>query len=719
MARERAKKLQAELESSQKDVGLTLKYRHEKETLELENASLRATNDKLRQQHDELLATKTTHTAQNSQLSRDLEAAQKELAVVREELQNLRLEYEILQEERNLISEDHASLERNNETYFKENKSLRAKITSQDSRIRDLEKGIASRDQMIDVLQRDVTQTTDAAGLHEQYTKLEIEIEKLKLRLQRQDTVSREKDETIAALKEENLGLAHEIEKLDAERKQMEDQWVSDRHKNIRLNQALLKNETRYLKHINDHNEDCERREEQCKQTETALAQKESKLTGQMDRRTAAINRVKQLTKEITSLSLPDTSAKPAKTTRIVEPAKEVTGKYTESEVSAKSDAFNNVDDEPAIRINLTEGSDFASIFTDDEIPKLKETLLYLRQNQQQQQAVEEDAAAGNTVQTVDSDLPSLPAPVMRRTRSDETITHNLNKPAGILKKTSHVALDDEFTGRFSVKSGVSAVSMQSNQSRRSAQSHKSGRSMASVQLPHPLRHRRSQSDNARFDAEMTTEQNITSAFFVPDITLHSENHVTGEQSGPSLSKDARRVLDSVCNHKSHNCTVCTRISAHAKKSTCTTEGGRKKTVRVQKPVPVTDRMPEPNQYEEEPTMRPSMPPGHALAMVIKEIEDEIQHLEIALLNKNKLYCSLDKSLGQRERKRVMEQIRQLHRELESKSAIMYKLHDVLEGQKVAGQAMTEAELEVTIASICGHEMTGQSRAEDSWNGFE
>jgi len=712
MARERAKKLQTELESSQKDVGLTLKYRHEKESLELENMSLQAANDTLRQQYNDLLASKKSLTAQHSKLSRDFEAAQDELATVREELQNIRLEFDILQEEKVLIAEDHASLERNNETYFKENKSLRAKIASQDHRIHDLEKGVASRDQLIDALQTDVTRTTDAAGLHEHYAKLEREIEKLKQRLQQQDAVSRKKDEAIAALEEEN-------ERLDTDRKQMEDEWVSDRHKNIRLNQALMKNETRYLKHINDHNDECERREEQCKQIEAALAQKESTLAEKAERRTAAINKVKQLTKEITNLSLPDISTKPAKMTRIVEPSNVTAGKYAESEQTAKSDEFP-VQDDPTTRINLTQGSDFASIFTDEEIPKLKETLRYLRQSQQQQSA-EEASAAGNTIPTIDCELPSLPVPIMRRTRSDETVTHKLNKPAGILKKTSHVMQDDEFTGRFSVKSGVSVVSMQSNQSGRSAQSHKSAKSIASVQLPHlnPLRHRRSQSDNARFDTELLTEQNMTSAFFVPDITLHSENQVTGEQSGPSLSKDARRVLDSVCKHKSRNCTVCTRISAHAKKSGCAAEGSRKKTVRVQKPVPVTDRMPEPGQYEEEPTMRPSMPPGHALAIVIKEIEDEIQHLEIALLNKNRLYCSLDKSLGQRERKRVMDQIRQLQRELESKSAMMYKLHDVLEGQKVAGQVMTDAELEVTIASICGHEATGEQRVDDSWNGFD
>lgn len=720
MARERAKRYQAELESSQKDLELTFKYRLEKETLEQENSSLRAANDTLSRQHDDLVASNKSLNAQHAKLGRDFEAAQRELDSVREELHNIHVEYEILSEQNAMISQDHASLERNNETYFKENKSLRTKIASQDQRIHDLEKGIANRDEMIDALQADVTRTTEGAGLRDQYTQLETEIERLKQRLQNQEPELRKKDEAIAAMREENLTLAQENERLNTEGKQKEDQWVSDRHKNIRLSQALMKNETRYLKHINDHNEECERREAQCKQKEAALARKEATLTQQFERRNAAIKKAKQLTMEITNLSLsPDISAKAAKVTRIVEPTR--SSQYAGSEQSAKSDALN-VEDDPTTRIDPTLSSDFASIFTDDEIPRLKETLRYLRESQQQQQSVEEASAAGNTVQTIDSDLPPLPGPAMRRTKSDETIIHKQSKPAGILKKTGHFVQEDDFTGRFSVKSGISFVSLQSNQSDRTAQSQKSAKSLVSVQgsRPDSHPHRRTKSDNARFDTEFSTEHNMTSAFFVPDITLHGEKHITAEQYGPSLSKDARRVLDGVCNHKSRNCTVCTRISAHAKTSTSTTSesSGKKKTVRVQKPIPVTDRMPEPGPYEDEPTMRPSMAPGHALAVVIKEMEDEIAHLEMELLNKNRLYCSLDKSLGQRERKRVMAQIQQLHRELESKSSIMYKLHDVLEGQKVAGQAMTEAELEVTIASICGLDVTSESK-DASWNGCD
>jgi predicted RNase H-like nuclease (RuvC/YqgF family) len=701
VARERAKKLQSELESSHKDVESTLRYRHEKETLEIEITSLRTTNNNLRTQYDALTASNKALAAEHSQLRREFEAIQHELAAVREELRSLRAEYEALQEEKMLIAQDHASLERNNDTYFKENKSLRAKITAQDQRIHDLETGIVSRDQMIDELQADLTRTAEAVGHDGQHSRLKVQVEKLKLRLQQQAIQLQEKDQLISseqgrirALQNENQQLLHENERLGAERQQMEDQWVTDRHKNIRLNQALMKNETQYLKSINDHNEECARREEQCKQKETDLAHKESTLSRNMDRRAAAIKTMKQLAKEITNLSVTETT-KPIKMTRVVEPARSVDAKSVASEQSVKSDVMDMQED-ATIQINLTQGSDFASVFTDDEIPKLRETLRMLRQ--QQQETVDDVAV---TAETFDSDLPRLPGP--SRTRPEEVMTQKQTKPPGILKRPSYVPPEEEeYTGRVSVKSGISA------RSERSERSHKSVNSVAGIHIarPNSRLHRRTLSDNV-------LEQNMTSAFFVPDITMDNE---TGEyQPGPSLSRGARRVLDGVCNHKSRNCTVCARISSHARSSTAT-----KKTLLVQKPIPVTDRMDQlEGRYEDEPTMRPAMAPGHALAAVIKEIDDEIQHLQMELLHKNKLYCNLDKSVGQRERKRLLAQIQQLHRHLDAKSAIMYKLHDVLEGQKQAGQAMTEEEMEMTIASICGGNGDDITTDSKSWNGFD
>jgi len=123
-----------------------------------------------------------------------------------------------------------------------------------------------------------------------------------------------------------------------------------------------------------------------------------------------------------------------------------------------------------------------------------------------------------------------------------------------------------------------------------------------------------------------------------------------------------------------------------------------KKRVIVSRPVPVTDR----DLTAEDPTMRPAQSPGHALAMVIKGLEDEAQHLQLELSRLQSQYNSSDKALGRRERLSLAEGIRTLLKTLEAKNDQIYSLYDVLEGQKAAGQAMTEEEIEMTVLNITG-----------------
>ena len=98
--------------------------------------------------------------------------------------------------------------------------------------------------------------------------------------------------------------------------------------------------------------------------------------------------------------------------------------------------------------------------------------------------------------------------------------------------------------------------------------------------------------------------------------------------------------------------------------------------------------------------MRPAKSPGHALAIVIKGLEDEIQHLQAAAMSAQARYNSLDKSAGRRDRKELAGEIVALQHQLEIKSDQVYRLYDVLEGQKMSGQAMTEDEIEATIVTI-------------------
>jgi uncharacterized coiled-coil protein SlyX len=749
LARERAKKLQSELENSQKDIDTNMGYRQEKETLKVENTSLRASVETLCKQHESVATNYKALTQQNTKLRHDYAALQRELASVCQEMQSLRAQFESVQEEKDMLAEDHgrdnkrlrakieddnlriADLERDNgsleRNYFRDTESLRAKIEADNQRIADLEKGMARRDQLIEELQANMTTVhTEPAGLREQYAALEDEVLRMRDRQiasqKEMDNVVQIKEDKVRVLMQEvsqlqdqitsTFSLRRENARLQEELKELKFQqavWQQDRTKNARLSQSedhLLKDVAQLQHELNEK--------------ETKWNEEKSALSREIQRKDAAVKAVKETTRQITdqitlNLNNTNTSAKPAKVTRIVDPPQQAKAKYQASEQSVRSEALN-VEDDPTTEVNMnTQESDFLSIFSDDELPKLKQHLSQVQQSQQQEaQQNTEDMSVGNTVQTLDWDLPSLSGPGMRRSKSDSSATQKQKQPASILKKSSQFAQDDTMTGNYSVRSGHSAISRESNQNDNTAQSHISANSFTS-----------------------NIDRNMTSAFIIPDITLREKTRSTPaqQQTGPALSKEARSVLDGICIHKSQNCTVCSRIHTQSRTAGFATnqksEANTKKRVRVQKPTPVTERRSSrAEEYVEEPTLRPSMPPGDALAIVIKELNDEIAHLELQIQEKNKSYFALDKSVGQRERKRALAAVQKLQSEYETKSAQVYKLHDVLEGQKAAGQLMSQEELDVTIASICGPaeseatqtQETAKSSARSStgeWKGFE
>lgn len=191
----------------------------------------------------------------------------------------------------------------------------------------------------------------------------------------------------------------------------------------------------------------------------------------------------------------------------------------------------------------------------------------------------------------------------------------------------------------------------------------------------------------------------------------------TIKEACPALTHDARRVLDNLCEHNCRNCTVCSRISSHRGMVSAIDFASGKKRVTVSRPIPVTDR----DLTAEDPTMRPAHSPGHALAMVIKGLEDESQHLQLELTRLQSQYNGSDKALGRHDRLSMAESIRTLLKQLEAKNDQIYSLYDVLEGQKAAGQAMTEEEVEMTVLNITGmtiRDVTGGTE-QLTWEGID
>lgn len=188
------------------------------------------------------------------------------------------------------------------------------------------------------------------------------------------------------------------------------------------------------------------------------------------------------------------------------------------------------------------------------------------------------------------------------------------------------------------------------------------------------------------------TIPDLTSAFILPDITLR---YAETSREPIRLSESAQKVLDSVAGHDGRNCTVCKRLMPEG-----VTHNHDDIHVTVPKPIPVSERMPEPTIYNEEPTLRPSQPPAEALATVLKSLEDELSHLKMQLAVAQQAFSKHDASLGKRQRKSLSTKIEKLLKDIDTKADQIYALYDVLEGQKQDGREMTEKEMEVTLQSI-------------------
>lgn len=186
--------------------------------------------------------------------------------------------------------------------------------------------------------------------------------------------------------------------------------------------------------------------------------------------------------------------------------------------------------------------------------------------------------------------------------------------------------------------------------------------------------------------------EEMTSAFILPDITIRHADLAAQDPS--KLPESTQRALDGIAQHNGKNCTVCHRVIPDG--TTC----DHTREVQVPKPIPVSERMPEPSAYNEEPTLRPAQSPPVALATVLKALEDELSHLKMQLATYQAAYNKLDASLGKRQRKTLGEKIEKLLKDVDMKADQIYALYDVLEGQKQDGREMTEREMEQTLQSI-------------------
>lgn len=201
----------------------------------------------------------------------------------------------------------------------------------------------------------------------------------------------------------------------------------------------------------------------------------------------------------------------------------------------------------------------------------------------------------------------------------------------------------------------------------------------------------------------------LTSAFIIPDITIRQP------------LDQVKSVTEAELHMPSQNSNIEPLEIPESLPVQDDTKSTRR--IKVQKPVPVSERKLDTAPYEEEPTIRPSQPPAVALAKVLKGLEDELAQVKLKLSKYQAMYNKTDSAISRRQRKQIHAKIQSLVQEVDVKSDHIYNLYDVLEGQKENGQEMSQEELELTLSSIgldlSSVELDGSNEPEVAWEGIE
>jgi hypothetical protein len=318
-------------------------------------------------------------------------------------------------------------------------------------------------------------------------------------------------------------------------------------------------------------------------------------------------------------------------------------------------------------------------------------------------QAAEQATGHDDTIQTNQSGrsnrssrAPSVKQAVEQATGHDDTIQTNqsgrsnrssrapsVKAPSGILKNGGTSNQEDlaSLLNFKTPKSSKTNDRVEERTIQSTTTTHR--RTRSEVNEDHTTRsntsHRRNHSEGSvnASKQKQADADDMTSAYLLVDIEAAAAEK-QGKQH-PVLSASARQVLDGLCKHNIENCTICARVASI------------KKPVRIEKPVPVSKREDIP--YEDEPTIRPVIGPGIALATVIKELQDEITHLKMEHAKAHQGFISIDPARSKRQREKLGARMSELAKEINIKSDQVYQLYDVVEAQHMFDAMIDDKEL--------------------------
>ncbi|CAK7208270.1 hypothetical protein SEUCBS140593_000116 [Sporothrix eucalyptigena] len=215
----------------------------------------------------------------------------------------------------------------------------------------------------------------------------------------------------------------------------------------------------------------------------------------------------------------------------------------------------------------------------------------------------------------------------------------------------------------------------------------------ADQELEHELAQVHAAARNAAAKAEAATRTKSTLS--KTSKTTHQKSVSFQTNSANTVHHTSKSTLSSattVCKHNRVNCVVCCQKAGPLGEN-------EKVTVAVPRPI-------QPGHHGAKSAHKngilpdPAMDPGSALAYVMKLLDDERRHLWMQILEIRRNGESEEARNDRQRPRRVLREAEDLWNAYVLKVEQLNRLDDVLEGQRAAGQDMTREEIDVTITRI-------------------
>lgn len=177
-------------------------------------------------------------------------------------------------------------------------------------------------------------------------------------------------------------------------------------------------------------------------------------------------------------------------------------------------------------------------------------------------------------------------------------------------------------------------------------------------------------SNTSRRRRHLSLDDNMTSAYILPDITV---NHQQGTKI--HVSKQAQEVLHSHEPRHVEHCEVCQRLTSKKAKST---------SLKPDFTAQITELMRD--AALEEPTLRPKIPPSQALANIKRMLTEQFEEAKRKHSQAWEKYDAIEAPLNSKRHAAASQDLFYWSKKMEECRVNLDQLRDVEEGMKAAGE---------------------------------